>query len=190
MTKKNILLFLLLSSIATLGGLIAYDVTVNHRLEKFSSGNWKWLDQWPNYKNPETPIEKEELPPPKYEFSIKEQIVVTSYKDAIEKAKEVKMPILILFEAEWCGWCKRMKQDTLSNEKVKAMMMNYIFLTIDTDKTTEVSKKFNVSSLPSYVITDSDGTKLKSDSGYKNPVDFEKWLDNISMFKNQERVQK
>jgi len=89
----------------------------------------------------------------------------------------------VIFGADWCHWCKKMHDETLPNAKVKAMMLNYVFVDVDADKNPEVVRKFGVSGLPSYVITNSKEEKLKFGSGFKDGDGFSGWLDNPSMFR-------
>lgn len=193
MSQKNITLVMLVSIIAMFGALLIYDIKVNHRIDKIlgkdTKENWKWQDNW-------TPDSKEKTKPPiiieddKEEGPVKpeSQIVASDYNDAVAKSGKFGMPILIVFRAEWCHWCKKLEQE-MEKESVKSMMMNYVFLSVDTDEDSSTGKKFNISGLPSYVITNAKGEKLKSGSGMKNADAFSKWLDESSMFKQPKQKQ-
>lgn len=110
------------------------------------------------------------------EDKVKKQITAKNYRDALKKSKEHKMPILIMFHADWCHWCTKMEHSTLSDRSVKELMKNYVFLSLDTDKDRRTTRKFGVRGLPSYVVTDHTEKTLKKGSGYKGANDFSKWL--------------
>lgn len=61
--------------------------------------------------------------------------------------------MIIDFYANWCGPCKAMKPDfeTLNNE-LNSDKTNIIFAKVDVDKEEELSEKFNVQSLPTFVF--------------------------------------
>lgn len=184
MSQRNIMLVMLVSIIAIFGALVVYDVKINHRLEKIfgkeTKENWQWKDNW-NSKQPkiQEPPKKEQ----EKQEKTKPQVTVSNYNDAVKKSSELGIPIVIIFRAEWCHWCKKLQKETLLDSKVKSMMTNYVFLEVDVDADTVTAKKFGVFGLPSYVITNSKGDKLKSGSGYKNGDLFSEWLNEPTMFK-------
>ena len=104
------------------------------------------------------------------------QIVASSYQDALDKAKKHDKKILIIFHADWCHWCTKMENETLNDQAVKDMMKNYVFLSVDTDKDKQTAGMYEVHGLPSYVVANSNGRKLKNGSGYKVSKDFVIWL--------------
>lgn len=177
MSQKNIMLFLFVMVMFMFGVLIVYDLNVKHKLEKtFKKENWEWKDNWvgqkPNGEIPEDVKPKNEAP--KGEIS-HDQITASNYDEAMKKSKELNMPILIMFEADWCSWCHKMKKETLQDEKVKSLVKNYIFLAVDADSDVNTTKKFAVYGLPCYAIVKNE-QKVKMDSGYKNADSFAEWL--------------
>ncbi|MFT7824238.1 MAG: thioredoxin family protein [Sulfurimonas sp.] len=49
---------------------------------------------------------------------------------AFAKAKAEKKNVMLMVEASYCKWCKKMKQETLADEKVKKRLENYILVKI------------------------------------------------------------
>ena len=181
MSQRNVLLLMLVFVMAMFGALVAYDMTANHRLDKFlgkeQTQNWKWKDTWTdNSPTPEIEDKIVDETKPEVVPEVAEQIVASSYQDAIKKSKESNKQILIMFKAEWCHWCKKMEADSLTDSKVKTEMMNYVYLEVDTDRDNATTRKFGVSGLPSYVISNANGDKIKSDNGYRNAKQFAQWL--------------
>lgn len=118
-----------------------------------------------------------------------------SYREAVNKGRDLDRPILIHFTASWCKWCKKMKRETYAdlrvirfmNEKMSAAM-------VDTEVYTSLARKYRVNSLPTLWFLASDGTPLTAVPGYVGPdkllrimeyittkayekVDYDTWLD-------------
>ena len=50
-----------------------------------------------------------------------------SFKDAQEKNKIQEKPFLIDVYTDWCGWCKRLDNETYKNAEVAALMNTYFY---------------------------------------------------------------
>lgn len=174
--------------VAIFGGLIAYDIISNNRLGNLNDNqsNWNWSDDWQNQKIQPQVEPQEPKSQPKDERP-KQQIVAQNYQDALKKSSELGIPVLVMFETDWCGWCKKMKQETLPNTKVKAALKNYIIVHVNTDNNRFVARKFGVRGLPSYVITNYREANLKKGSGYKDADAFVKWLDNPNLYRQPKK---
>lgn len=191
MNQKGAVVLIFLIVVAMVGGIIGYDVIKNDRLHMNPEGqqNWKWNNEWNNSNppvqptqpgpQPQQPQPQPEQPKPKPPMN---QITASSYSEALSKSGEYGMPVLAIFGADWCGWCKKMKSETLTDEQVKGMMMNYVVVHVDVDQDRSVSRKFGVSGIPAYVITNSQEKKLKNDAGYKNASQFASWLNEPSLW--------
>lgn len=104
--------------------------------------------------------------------------VATTYEEALILAKEENKPIFIYFEADWCGYCKQMKKNILSNKEVKnTISQNYIELFIDIDSDQATKSLFKVKSVPAYLICSPDGDVIQKHSGYQDVRNFLKWLE-------------
>lgn len=86
-------------------------------------------------------------------------------------------PMLLVFGADWCHFCKKLEKETLNTED----MANYInseFVPIhlDTDKDQKVAKILNVSSLPCSIVLSPRADLLGRIEGYHTPAPFHKQL--------------
>lgn len=91
-------------------------------------------------------------------------------------AAEPSQHTFLYFGASWCQPCKRMKSDTLSEATVKKAMADLKVMFIDIDELPEMSRRYDVSSVPTYILLDSDGKEYRRGVGYKSPQEFLKWL--------------
>ena len=165
------------------GGMLAFELNQNKEQHNPVITNDTILsDSWGTSVVSNTPNKQRQSDP-----IVRSQITASSYKDAIKKSGEKGMPVMIFFEADWCGWCKKMKDESLSDKDVKKIMKNYILVFVDYDRNTSVARKFGVKALPSYAITNMNETNLKSDAGYLNAKRFHNWLDNPSMYKQPKK---
>lgn len=71
--------------------------------------------------------------------------------------------VLIDFSAKWCGPCRRLEPEFNAAEKT-IDTKNVIFAVVDVDVSSDIAVKFNISSLPTLVLTD-NGTVLASHKG-------------------------
>lgn len=103
----------------------------------------------------------------------------TNYAKALEQAKIQNKVILLDFTgSDWCGWCMKMKQESLDTPVFKHYAKKNLML-VEVDfphekPQTEVVKKqnqqlageFKVSSYPTFVLLDKDGKELGRQGGY------------------------
>ncbi len=100
----------------------------------------------------------------------------TSLPKALAEAQQRKTLILVNAYAEWCGWCKKLEKDTLSNPEVQARMQEFTLLKIDTDKQPQLARRFGVRGLPTTLILNPKGEVVLSQSGYMPPESYLKLL--------------
>ncbi len=99
------------------------------------------------------------------------------------KAQSVKtgLPMVLHFEATWCGACKTMSQQVLSKPKVVDRLgRDVIGVKIDADQSPSLIRKFHVAVLPCDVFLDSSGRILAKESGYREMTAYSAAIDSAS----------
>jgi thiol:disulfide interchange protein len=85
----------------------------------------------------------------------------------LAQAKKQHKPVLICFSADWCGWCERMDQDTLTDPKIVELAKRFVPVRIDTSQNRKVMVKYAVRSMPTIVVCDASGREVARVSGYR-----------------------
>lgn len=90
--------------------------------------------------------------------------MIYDFKEASVLSQETKMPILLIFGADWCPHCKSLKQD-ITDDDFGDLLDKYILCYIDVDDNRELKNEFRIKSLPDSRILKS-GVEKYSMIGY------------------------
>lgn len=71
------------------------------------------------------------------------------------------------FYADWCGYCKKLDEDTFVNPNVKQKFaQSYVLVKINVDQNPELASEYQVYGLPTLIIMDSKGNVIKRQEGF------------------------
>ncbi len=93
-------------------------------------------------------------------------------------AKENHKLIFVDLYATWCGPCKMLKKNTFTNKEVADFFnANFINASIDVEKGVglTLAEQYNVSMLPTLVVTREDGKPVLFTTGYLDPKELMKF---------------
>ena len=94
-----------------------------------------------------------------------------NYAGALQEAARTSRPLLIDFEADWCGWCKKLDRETFGNgDVIRLVEQFFIPVRIDTDREPKLSAKFEVRGLPTILLLGPNEKELQRLSGFR-PAD-------------------
>jgi len=92
---------------------------------------------------------------------------------ALASARSTGKPVAILFLASWCGYCKKLEAQTLSNGQVQAELSNFTAMRLDPDGAGRaLATRYGVHGFPTVVILDANGNAKKTMVGFEEPPSF------------------
>jgi len=103
----------------------------------------------------------------------------TDLLKARARAIQTKKPILIVFGAEWCTFCKKMESTTLSEkEMIQGINDSFVPVHLDFDKSRSVAKALEVKGIPSSIVLSTDAVVLSRKDGFAKSEEYRKVLTN------------
>ena len=113
----------------------------------------------------------------------------TELANAQERSIDNNKIVFVFVEAEWCGFCKRMKRDVFPNPKVLDLMLDkYYNVLIDLESKNEITfngqtmterefaRSMEVKQTPTMIFLNSEGEELGRQPGYLDKDDLYKLL--------------
>lgn len=102
-----------------------------------------------------------------------EGFVLESLDEAMKLSQETKKPLLVVFGADYCVWCEKLKSDL--KKGLLPETDDYIVCYIDLEKHPKYIKEYKIGNIPdSRIIKAETEAKL---IGY-NRTEYRKWLKN------------
>lgn len=103
-------------------------------------------------------------------------------KRAVSEATKSGKPLLVSVSTDWCHYCKKMDQETLSDSVVARHIEDcFIPLKIDGDKNKELAQMLGVRSFPTMVIMSPKMKVLTTVKGYRTAKQLTATLDSICL---------
>jgi thioredoxin-like negative regulator of GroEL len=94
-------------------------------------------------------------------------------------ATEKDQLILMDFWATWCGPCKKMDSDMWDTEEFKVLSENFVPFKIDIDRENELSRFYNINSIPHVIIATANGDIIWEQTGYRYAAPYKKILEDL-----------
>ena len=115
---------------------------------------------------------------------------ITTWQQALDRAKAEQKPIFLDAYTDWCGWCKVMDSQTFSDSAVAAIM-NASFVNVkmemETGEGIDVAMKYRISGFPTFMVFSPDGVPTYKTFGYRAPAD---WLPMLEAMRDPARALK
>lgn len=72
-----------------------------------------------------------------------------SYSDALQVSRDENKPIMLVFTADWCVFCKKLEAETFTDlAVVNYLNEHFVTVQVDRDKETQMVKDFRVQGIP------------------------------------------
>lgn len=103
-----------------------------------------------------------------------------SFEEAKAIALEKKLPLLLHFEADWCGACRTMESSVMNQDSVLKMLgSEVVAVKINADHHPELISQYGIASLPTEVFLGDDGKELRRYVGGTSLTDYVARLQNV-----------
>lgn len=100
-------------------------------------------------------------------------------KEAFEKAKAEKKPVLLDIHGVWCHWCHVMNKTYEDGTVSKIINEHFIPIKVDTDKRPDINERYNQGGWPSTVFLTDEG-KIITGATYLRPQEMQSMLLHVS----------
>lgn len=107
------------------------------------------------------------------EYSEKLDWLWNDIPKALELARKENKLVLVDFWAVWCAWCIKADKITFTDSKVEDLLLKYfIIVKVDVDRYPGLQRRYGAWALPTMVTLGSDGNRLGSIIGFREPSEF------------------
>ncbi len=102
---------------------------------------------------------------------------VYNLDEGLKKAAEQGKPAMVDFYTDWCGWCKKLDEDTYADASVKTKASRFVAVKIDADRDEASRRKYGVEGFPTIVFLNAKGKEIHRVPGFAPPDAFLKEMD-------------
>ncbi|MBI2580151.1 MAG: thioredoxin domain-containing protein, partial [Candidatus Aenigmarchaeota archaeon] len=111
-------------------------------------------------------------------------------KEAFEKSRLEKKPVLLDIHGVWCHWCHVADKTTYSDPLIiKEINDNFVPIKVDTDRRPDINERYNQGGWPTTVFLDENGNIIMG-ATYVPPHEFGFMLEQVKNFyeKNADKI--
>jgi thioredoxin-related protein len=99
--------------------------------------------------------------------------IIAAHKVSLKEGR----PLLVVFSADWCGYCKKLEKETfLERQTVEYINSKFVPVRLDFDAQRRIADILEVKSLPTTVILNSEADLLGTIVGYVKTEQYRKSL--------------
>jgi len=105
----------------------------------------------------------------------------TDVAAALKVAATENRPLLVLVTADWCGYCRKMEQETFTTPRLAGQIRDgFVALRINADQHPELVQRLKVEGFPSLLVFSSNGNLVDRTTGYLTATEASKWLETVA----------
>ena len=111
------------------------------------------------------------------------------FDQAKREAKKTSRCIFVDVFADWCSWCKVLDKEVYATTEFANFMKNYVPTKIDAEDNGDGARfaaRFEVETLPTLIVTDSDGKLTLRITGFRKTGQLVKEIDTVQNLRARE----
>lgn len=85
--------------------------------------------------------------------------------NALQKAREGDLLLLVDFYAEWCAPCRVLEEHVLTDPRVRPALERFLLVKVDTDENPGVATYYKIAVMPTLIVLEGQGRELKRFDG-------------------------
>lgn len=89
-----------------------------------------------------------------------------TYEAALAAAKASGKPVMADFYTDWCGFCKRMDREVLSQAAIIKTLAGFEVVKVDGEARADLVDRYEVRGYPTFLFVDAEGRELYRAPGY------------------------
>ena len=97
---------------------------------------------------------------------------VVGYDAGMAKAKAEDKPARLFVTATWCGWCKKLANESFNDPEIRKLLDQFVLVIVDLDNEQKVAEELGVEGVPHVVFESPEGRKLAVNVGYVPAPEF------------------
>ncbi|MFP4474539.1 MAG: thioredoxin family protein [Desulfatibacillaceae bacterium] len=104
----------------------------------------------------------------------------SSYEAGMARARQTGKPVMLVFHADWCHWCKKLEEDVFTSPKVGQASERLVNVRVNTDNNQELARKYKVRYLPTVYFLHPSGEILDEFQGDRTPSGFVQAMERVA----------
>ncbi len=106
-------------------------------------------------------------------------VVWLSFEVGQSVAARLKKPMFVHFTADWCGWCRKLEQETFPAAKVVALLQQCVCVKVNGDRRRDLTSRYGVSGYPTGLVLHPSGHELHRMVGFRPADAFAAQLERV-----------
>lgn len=97
---------------------------------------------------------------------------IEDHDEGYAAAAEAHKPMVMVLYADWCGFCKKLFNQTIPDPRVHDLWDDFVWVKVNSDKNKEYKMLYEQSGFPLVVMTNDKGEVISKINGFKDARDF------------------
>ncbi len=101
------------------------------------------------------------------------------HDEGLAAARRSGKPALLILYADWCGWSKKLLNETLDDPRLKAVRDRLVWIKINSDKDKNLQARYGQNGFPLILFLDRDGRVARRIEGFADAATLREELESL-----------